>query len=239
MATSDCNFSGRRLFVTDKNSKVQFLLDTGSDLCIYPMKPSNIQQKCSSFQLNAANGTAINTYGCRTLVLNLRLRRDFKWNFVIADVDMAIIGSDFLAYNNLLPDCRHKLLRDGQTGLTTPASIASHRQQSVKAIFHSDSPFADLLREYPNLTRPPGLPKVVKHNTVHHILTTDGPPVCCRPRRLAPQKMLAAKREIEDMVKCGIARPSNSPWASPLHLAPKKDSTWRPCGDFFFFFFLS
>ena len=34
------------------------------------------------------------------------------------------------------------------------------------------------------------------------------------------------------MLKNGTARPSDSPWASPLHLAPKKDNGWRPCGDY-------
>lgn len=35
------------------------------------------------------------------------------------------------------------------------------------------------------------------------------------------------------MLRLGIARPSNSPWSSPLHLSPKKGSEeWRPCVDY-------
>ena len=34
--------------------------------------------------------------------------------------------------------------------------------------------------------------------------------------------------EIEGIICC-----SDSPWASPLHMVPKPDSSWRPCGDYF------
>ncbi|GBL73104.1 Transposon Ty3-I Gag-Pol polyprotein [Araneus ventricosus] len=39
------------------------------------------------------------------------------------------------------------------------------------------------------------------------------------------------KTEFKNLVSQGICRPSKSPWASPIHLVPKK-TEWRICGDY-------
>lgn len=220
------------MFIQDSVSRVRFLVDTGSDICCYPRHLLKGRVSATDFDVRAANGSSIKTYGTIALRLNIGLRRDFHWNFVVADVGNAIIGSDFLGHYHLLPDCRNRRLIDGSTNLSVPATIASIKQSSVKTIVADDSKFSKILLEFPDVTRPPGLPRILKHSTVHHILTTDGPPVSCRPRRLAPSKLQIAKKEFEEMVRCGTARPSKSPWASPLHLAKKGEDNWRPCGDY-------
>ena len=42
---------------------------------------------------------------------------------------------------------------------------------------------------------------------------------------LAPDKLVTAKREFDDMIKLGVIEPSDSEWSSALHMVPKKNGT--------------
>ncbi|CAB0033920.1 unnamed protein product, partial [Trichogramma brassicae] len=70
-------------------------------------------------------------------------------------------------------------------------------------------------------TLPCPSPVKIQNLPVKHSIVTSGPPVAERPRRLTGERLAAAKEAFDDLLKKGIIRPSNSQWASPLHLVPK------------------
>lgn len=207
MATDGCpQTSTGRLFVADRQSKTQFLVDTGSDLCVFPRSKLRDRRTCTGFQLSAANGSSISTYGYVHMDLDIGLRKTFPWRFVVADVTRPIIGVDFLNFYHLIVDCRNKRLIDSTTSVTAIAcSVNCNNLFSVK-ILTGETPYHKILNEFPEITRPAGTHRIIPHNTVHHIRITPGPPVSSTPRRLAPDKLKIARQEFQSMLSNGTAQ---------------------------------
>ena len=66
----------------------------------------------------------------------------------------------------------------------------------------------------------------------HEIIMTDDRPVHCGLRRLAPAGLRKEQTCVQDMLHGGQIEPSDSPWASPVMLVTKKDSSTWFCVDY-------
>ena len=66
-----CTTRSCHLFIMDCYSKQRYLVDTGSDLCVFPRRLLPGRRERTDYTLYAANGTTIPTYGWASRSLNL------------------------------------------------------------------------------------------------------------------------------------------------------------------------
>ena len=86
-----------------------------------------------------------------------------------------------------------------------------------------------LIQDYPEVfTDVPGKTDLIQHK----IKLTSNTPVRCKPYPLPYAAREELKNEVESMLKMGVIRPSDSPYASPIVMVKKKDGSNRVCVDF-------
>ena len=91
------------------------------------------------------------------------------------------------------------------------------------------SEFMDLANQFSSLfTEAPGTTDLAQH----HIKLTSDEPVRSRPYPVPYSMRESLKKDIADMVKRGVIRESDSPYASPVVVVKKKDNTNRVCVDY-------
>ena len=203
-----------------------FLVDSGADVSVFPASPSQ-KSVPSSSNLLAANGSFIKTFGKRNIFLSLP-GLSVVHQFLLADVRTPILGSDFFRLNDLIIDIpRQRLVRDPARPSVRSTVVKARAAALVSGLrgLHVQESVDDVFASFPSVTAASPVydsTTPAKHG-VQHTIPTAGPPVFARARRLFGEKLEVAKSEFQKMVDMGIIRPSNSPWASPLHVVPKAD----------------
>ncbi|KAL7646293.1 UNVERIFIED_CONTAM: hypothetical protein RMT77_003202 [Armadillidium vulgare] len=117
---------------------------------------SNMTLFPSNITCSAANGSPIKCFGEIVACITIpKLRREFNWTFIVAEVAMPILGMDFLHHYNLLIDCGNKTLRDNHTTLLASLKSSFMEVPSVQAQLQIENPvITSLLQEYSSLTSP-------------------------------------------------------------------------------------
>ena len=68
--------------------------------------------------------------------------------------------------------------------------------------------------------------------TSHSIDTGQAEPVAQHPYRVNPIKRIELQQQIQALLDANQIEPSESSWASPVLLVPKKDGGWLLCVDY-------
>lgn len=89
----------------------------------------------------------------------------------------------------------------------------------------------DISKLYPELFNIGGYPPAVPGFTVPFKIS-DKTVVRKKPYNMTRKKKVWLKQELQNMLDADIIRPSVSPFASPITIAPKEDGTFRLCTDY-------
>ena len=166
-----------------KNKIIQFLVDTGSGVTILPLKMVNkwdLRTPDVQTRLTAADGRQIKVHGeVFEKLMDPQSKTVYETSILVADVSRPIIGCDFLIQNNILIDCKKKLLHNKSSNNKITCFGTNLARQIPKEV-------EQILQKYSNVLQQMSEGVNLKSEVRHLINTKECRPIFCKSRQLTP-----------------------------------------------------
>jgi hypothetical protein len=90
-----------------------------------------------------------------------------------------------------------------------------------------------VVNEYPDVF-PEELPGMPPDRDIELVidLIPGTSPIAKRPYRMATSELTELKKQLDELQRIGLIRPSSSPWGAPVLFVKKKDGSMRLCVDY-------
>ncbi|UYV84622.1 hypothetical protein LAZ67_X002869, partial [Cordylochernes scorpioides] len=202
----------------------QAFVDTGATVSIINwrlFKRTRLQlQPNSDIHISQADGVTRTCGSLQTKVridklikpVTLHVMKNFKYPL--------LIGLDVASLFNLLIDVKDKTIYTKFDGLQNPI-LVNHLEHELKELLeHNRNVFSQHAID---------LGKVAIQ---HKIITKSEQPISLRPYRRPLKEYEEIAEQVKELLEHKLIRISDSPWAFPVVMVPKKDGNKRMCIDY-------
>ena len=198
-------------------------MDTGATVSLVSRELVSGPLKPCSLKARGIGGEELQVLGMKELKVRIGTLTISHQFLVVGMRNTCILGADFLRSGRMVVDIANSKLTwsTGEVALKIETTAPIVNKLSVLL-----QNYSDIFVNGPN--DPLGRTTLAEHP----IDTGDSRPVKQRPYRIPVHLNALVNNQVNDMLERGIIRASNSPWSSPIVLAPKKDGDYRFCVDF-------
>lgn len=223
-----------RISVFDQ--EILSLVDSGSTSTVLGSAGFSLLQRFNlpikydnNFCITTADGTSQDLLGYVMLPISLnKIVRPLKVLIIPSVVHTLILGMDFINLFNLNVDFSSFTYNSSAPKAANLCTVNSlHTVHDLSESQRTE--LAEVQKLFQELSPSDRLGRT--HLICHTIDTGNAKPISQRQYPLSPAMQKHLNKEIDEMLKLGIIRPSKSPWCSPLWLVEKHSGEYRICFD--------
>nr|XP_022906017.1 uncharacterized protein LOC111417855 [Onthophagus taurus] len=187
---------------------------------------SYVIEKCD-FTCRLANGEECMVTGRASIPVTLENRvRIIEVLLIPSLKHTLILGTNFWKRMGIVPDLRNgNWSFSKEPPLVTVNSICARSALQPEAERKLQALIERLFEVFPDQV-------LGKATSVEHKIIANGPPIKQRYYPVSPAIQTIIDKELDEMLSLDVIKKSNSPWASPILLVPKKEGGYRFCVDY-------